>query len=166
MHSEKIHVIHVEIIILNTTMPVKLKTAFNYISVTVAYKPTLGNRIFSNEISGSCPMQNIDLLWLKHVHACVGARGHVCTCRQKILPDGRPLPCQKPPEATLLNVCSLCESQLESHWASKDSHPFTLYTVTTKTPNQSHAYLPVSFKTFSINININIWATMFHVKFQ
>lgn len=31
MHSEKIHVIHVKIIILNTIVLVKLKTAFNYI---------------------------------------------------------------------------------------------------------------------------------------
>ena len=29
MHSEKIHVIHVEIIIFNTIMTMKLKTAFN-----------------------------------------------------------------------------------------------------------------------------------------
>lgn len=65
-----------------------------------------------------------------------------------------------------VNHTGVNHHRLKAAGLERDSHPFTLYTVTTKTQNQSHAYLPVSFKTFSINININIWATMFHVKFQ
>lgn len=82
MHSEKIHVIHGEIIILNTIMTVKLKTALITFSVTVAFKPILGNRIFSsNATLGLCPMQSTDergcALAEAGAHVWVGACVHV-----------------------------------------------------------------------------------------
>lgn len=126
MHPEKIHVIHVEIIISNTIMPVKLKTAFNYIFCDSGFQTYFSNRIFSsNEILGSSPIQSRDLLWLKHEH--MSGSGHVSLTE----PAGRkpclmsnPFPCHRSPEASPWNPCDFCESELENHRARKRQPPF------------------------------------------
>lgn len=143
--------------------------------MTVAFKSILGSRTFSsNKILGSCP--NIDEICSgRNIYMHMSGWAHVCMCenRQKTLPDGQPLPLfdsplrnhSGTPLAFMEPLWPVWKSKLENHRAGKRQLPF--HTLQSQPRQQiSRVYLPVSFKTFSINKNINIWATRFHIKLQ
>lgn len=119
--QRKIHAIHVEIIILNTIMLIKLKTTF---SVTVAFKPILGNRIFSSsEISGSWPSAS----W-KEV-----CSGRTCACACDIHRVGTPVPVWACRSRTPLDsTSSPARYPLRNHHGALETFTYSLETTVRK----------------------------------